>query len=117
MTFPLGSGSTFVVFAQALQTVEGILPAVEGDTLRAALSTPLAPGTYTVQATAVTDDDHSVEGSYQFGATGDVPVLTGQGGMAWVWLVLGGVDLSCGVLLAAFLNRFRGRPTIISPGR
>ncbi|MGH2524071.1 MAG: copper resistance CopC family protein, partial [Anaerolineales bacterium] len=62
-------GSTFTLFTNSFQKLEGISPRVEGVMLRAALPAPLAPSTYTVQWKAVTGDGHSVEGSYQFGVS------------------------------------------------
>jgi hypothetical protein len=65
----LAAGSTIVVYGEGFQAVAGISPQVEGNILIAALASPLAPGAYTVQWKAVSEDGHSVDGSYQFGVS------------------------------------------------
>ena len=65
----LGLKSTLEVFTTSFQTVPVVVPQVEGNVIRAALATPLAPGAYTVQWTAVSADRDSIQGSYQFGVS------------------------------------------------
>ena len=66
-TEPLVSGSAFTLTTGLFQTVPGLTPVVENDTLRAALAAPLPEGRYTVQWQAVTEDGGITTGSYQFG--------------------------------------------------
>ncbi len=63
----LEPGSTFTLTTGFFQTVMGVNPILEEDTLRASLATPLPPGRYTVQWRAVTEDGGGTTGSYQFG--------------------------------------------------
>jgi len=101
---PLTVGSTFVVYAGGFQVVSGIAPQVEGQTLRASLAAPLASGTYAVQWKAVTEDGHSVEGSYQFG----VSEAASKGkGTNWLPVIGGGLLVGAILILAAFVFRRR----------
>lgn len=64
----LGSGSTFVVYAKSFEVVPGMSVAIDPQTptqLFSALPT-LAPGAYTVQWTAASQDGHATSGSYSF---------------------------------------------------
>jgi len=63
---PLQNTSKIELFAGQFQPVTGLTTVVAGSEMRAVLGQPLAPATYTVQWTAVSDDGHSSEGSYQF---------------------------------------------------
>jgi len=66
---PLESTSQIELFTGQFQAVTGLTTVVAGSEMRAVLGQPLAPATYTVQWTAVSDDGHSTEGSYQFAVT------------------------------------------------
>jgi methionine-rich copper-binding protein CopC len=68
---PLSRGSQIVLYAEAFQGVAGVETRVEAERLVGRLGAPLAPGTYTVQWTAVGADGHPAQGSYQFGVGGD----------------------------------------------
>ena len=66
---PLESTSKIELYAGQFQPVTGLTTVVAGSEMRAVLGRPLAPATYTVQWTAVSDDGHSTAGSYQFAVT------------------------------------------------
>jgi methionine-rich copper-binding protein CopC len=66
---PLKRTSQIELFTGQFQPVTGLTTVVAGSEMRAVLGQPLAPATYTVQWTAVSDDGHSTEGSYQFAVT------------------------------------------------
>jgi methionine-rich copper-binding protein CopC len=51
-------------------------PRLDGPNLSADVATDLAPGTYTVQWTAVTLDGHQTQGSFQFAALNAPPSTT-----------------------------------------
>jgi methionine-rich copper-binding protein CopC len=98
---PLQGGSTIQLFSGQFVPVTGLAISVAGSELQAVVGQPLPAGTYTVQWTAVTDDGHTTEGSYQFGvaaAGSEGPgrlapllagmlVLIGGGVAAAAWLV------------------------------
>jgi methionine-rich copper-binding protein CopC len=63
----LEEGSTLAIFGENFQALEGIQISLAGQDLLAKLPAPLAAGTYTLQWTAVSDDGHTSQGSYQFG--------------------------------------------------
>lgn len=64
----LQPGSTFAIFGEVFNEIEGVEPQVNPDAPEqmAATIPPLDPGTYTVQWVAVSDDGHKVKGSYSF---------------------------------------------------
>ncbi len=66
---PLLPTSKIQLFAGQFLLVAGLTTVVAGSEMQAVLSQPLAPATYTVQWSAVTDDGHTTEGSYQFGVS------------------------------------------------
>ena len=74
---PLSPASQVLVYAGQFEAVSGVSSTVEGPVLHASLATPLGKGTYTVQWTAVGEDGHPVEGTYQFGVS--APVGDGLG--------------------------------------
>ncbi len=94
--------STFVVYAKGFQAVTGISPQVEGNILIAALASPLAPGTYTVQWKAVTEDGHSVDGSYQFGVS-----ESASNRLSWLSMVGATVLVVLGLVGARYVIRRR----------
>ncbi len=63
---PLSPGSMFELLTDNFQSVPGLTLQINGNTLSAQLSVPLAIGNYTVQWKAVGKDGHAVEGSYPF---------------------------------------------------
>ena len=63
---PLDSSSTVELFTGQFQPVTGLTTSVAGSELQAMVGRHLAPATYTVQWTAVSEDGHSSEGSFQF---------------------------------------------------
>ena len=63
---PLDGASTVQLFTGQFQPVTGLTTSVAGSELQALVGQPLAPATYTVQWTAVSQDGHSTEGSFQF---------------------------------------------------
>ena len=79
---PLAEGSAITLFAEGFQTVSGLQAQLEGAELFASIPNPLDPGQYTVQWAAVSDDEHKVEGSYQF----TVEAETAR--PYWPWLLL-----------------------------
>ncbi|OGO67719.1 MAG: hypothetical protein A2Z37_15880 [Chloroflexi bacterium RBG_19FT_COMBO_62_14] len=79
---PLVEGSSITLFAEGFQTVSGIQTQLQGAELFAPIPRPLDPGQYTVQWAAVSDDEHKVEGSYQF----TVEAETAR--PDWPWLLL-----------------------------
>ena len=89
----LAPGSTFSLSTGLFQTVPGVNPLVENDTLRAVLAAPLAEGAYTVQWTAVTEDGGATEGSYQFGVGGAARVPW------WAWGVAIALIAALGVIV------------------
>jgi hypothetical protein len=78
---PLSPGSTFELLAENFQSVPGLAPQVDGETMSAKLTAPLAAGKYTVQWKAVGDDGHAVEGSYPFSVSAETQ------SMATLWTV------------------------------
>ena len=68
---PLSPGSAFELLAENFQSVPGLVPQIEGDTVSAKLAAPLTVGRYTVQWKAVGDDGHAVEGSYPFSVSAE----------------------------------------------
>jgi methionine-rich copper-binding protein CopC len=63
----LQAGSTLAIFGENFQALDGVQVSLAGQDLLAKLPAPLAAGTYTLQWTAVSDDGHTSQGSYQFG--------------------------------------------------
>ncbi len=74
---PLLSASHVELSTGQFQAVPAVTTQVAGSELRAILAQPLAPATYTVQWTAVSDDGHSTQGSYQFAVAPANSPLTG----------------------------------------
>lgn len=93
---PLGPASTLFVFTTGFQTVPGITSTVEGNTIRAKLTAPLAAGMYNVQWTAISVDGDAVQGSYPFEVNlwgwlmgqlfNGLPIIVGLAIAAGVWL-------------------------------
>lgn len=70
---PLESDSTIQLFTGQFQPVTGLTTSVAGSELQAIVGRTLAPATYTVQWSAVTDDGHATEGSFQFAVAASSP--------------------------------------------
>jgi len=70
---PLESTSSLQLFAGQFQPVTGLQIVVAGSEMQATLGQRLAPGTYTVQWLAATDDKQTAQGSYQFGVAAASP--------------------------------------------
>lgn len=81
-------GSTFELLTDGFQSVPGLVPQVEGSTVWATLTSPLAAGPYTVQWTAIGADGHAVEGSYPFSVSAEVQ------GDSTPWLLIGLIGLA-----------------------
>lgn len=75
-------GSSITLFAEGFQAVPGIEAQLDGAVMYASLPARLDPGQYTVQWSAVGDDGHTTQGSYQFS------VSAGSGGPLWLWWLL-----------------------------
>ena len=67
-TEALQPGSTFAVFGEFFNEIEGVTPQIDpgAPEQMAAAFPPLGPGTYTVQWVAIGDDGDKVNGSYSF---------------------------------------------------
>ena len=97
----LAPTSGVVLLTTGFQTVPGIVPQVEGNVIRATLEGPLAPGAYTVQWTAVSEDGASVQGSYQFGVN--------ESRLGWLPVAGGVVAIVAFVMGVGWLARRRTR--------
>jgi methionine-rich copper-binding protein CopC len=73
---PLSPGSTLELLAENFQKVPGLAPQIDGSTLSAKLTAPLAAGQYTVQWKAIGEDGHAVEGSYPFSVSAEAQNVT-----------------------------------------
>jgi methionine-rich copper-binding protein CopC len=71
---PLESTSTIQLFTGQFQPVTGLTTSVAGSQMQAIVGRTLAPATYTVQWSAVTDDGHTTEGSFQFAVAAASPI-------------------------------------------
>lgn len=76
---PLAPGSSITLFAEGFQKVPGIRPQLEDVDMFAKIPAALAPGLLTIQWTAVSDDGHASEGSYQ------LRVAEGLAHASWMW--------------------------------
>lgn len=74
---PLEDASRMDLFTGQFQVVPGVTTQLAGSELRGVLGQPLAPATYTVQWTAVTDNGVSTRGSYQFAVAAQTSSLFG----------------------------------------
>jgi len=75
---PLVSSSTIQLFTGQFQAVGRLNTVVAGSEMQATLGERLAPGNYTVQWSAITDDGQTARGSYQFGVSAPVPFVGSQ---------------------------------------
>ncbi len=75
---PLLSTSHVELFTGQFLGVPGVTTQVAGSEMRALLSQPLTPTTSTVQWTAVSDDGHETQGSYQFAVAAANRLFGGQ---------------------------------------
>jgi methionine-rich copper-binding protein CopC len=98
---PLLSTSRIDLLTGQFQAMPGLTTVVAGSELRGVPSQPLAPATYTVQWTAVSDDGHSTQGSYQFGVAPASSPVTGRVGAlvaAAATILSGGVAMFVWIL-------------------
>ena len=72
---PLLATSQIQLFTGRFSPVAGLTTVVAGSEIQAVVGQPLAPATYTVQWSAVTDDGHTTEGSFQFGVAGSKAIV------------------------------------------
>ncbi len=63
---PLVEGSHITLYGEQFSAVADVTTIIAGSQLRGLISTPLEPGTYTVEWTAASLDSHTVSGSYPF---------------------------------------------------
>lgn len=86
----LQPGSTFAIFGEVFNEIEGVEPQVDPDAPEqmAATIPPLDPGTYTVQWVAVGEDGHEVNGSYSFTILSG-PSLGGFSPQEWFGVLFG----------------------------
>lgn len=63
---PIRADSQVVVYAEQFEAVPGVVSGVEGAVLHVLFTSALGEGVYTVQWTAMSEDGHPVQGSYQF---------------------------------------------------
>ena len=103
---PLQAGSTIQLFSGQFVPVKGLAVSVAGSELQAVVGQPLAEATYTVQWTAITDDGHTTEGSYQFAVA--AARSNGLGRLA-PWLAGMLVLIGAGVATAAWMVNRRRR--------
>jgi hypothetical protein len=99
-------GSTIVLYTQGFSRVAGLDTSVDGAVLTATLAEPLAPGTYTVEWTALGSDGHPVQGSYQFA----VSAAAGPSRSSGPVLALAAGLLAAG-LVGVLVWRRRARPS------
>ncbi len=102
---PLASASTVQLFTGQFQPVTGLTTSVAGSELQALVGRPLAPATYTVQWTAVTEDGHSTEGSFQFAVAAASADSANR--LAPVLAMLIGLSGVAVAAVAIFVNRRR----------
>jgi len=69
----LESKSTLQLFTSQFQAAGRLNTVVAGSEMQATLGERLAPGNYTVQWSAATDDGQTAQGSYQFGVAAAGP--------------------------------------------
>jgi len=81
---PLLPASHIDLYTAQFVAVPGVSTLVAGSELRGVLSQPLAPATYTVQWSAVSDDGQATRGSFQFAVA---PARSLFGGLS-VWVVV-----------------------------
>ncbi len=106
-TEPPAAGSAITLYTGVFEAVPGVNSYVANGQLWADLDPALAPGTYTVQWSAVSADGHTVEGSFQF-AVADKPVA-----FPWPALLCVVVILILIGSLPFFLARYvRARPAV-----
>lgn len=100
----LRSGSWFVVFGEDFAETPGLFPTVDPQrpTELAAAAPRLAPGRYTVQWTAVTEDGHETTGSYAFGVA-----EADRGGLVFWSMVLVAIGLTALIVWAGTGRRRR----------
>jgi methionine-rich copper-binding protein CopC len=75
-------GSSITLFAEGFQTVSGVQAQLDGARMSATIPAALDPGLYTVEWSAVGDDGHTTQGSYQFSVEAESPRAT------WLWWLL-----------------------------
>ena len=94
----LEAGSTLAIYGQNFQALDGVQVSLAGQDLLAKMPAPLAAGTYTMQWTAVSDDGHTSQGSYQFGVrAASVPLQSAL----WLAGLFVGLALAGGMLRTA----------------
>lgn len=123
---PVAATSQIVLMAENFEPVEGLVPqfnAARPDQVYAPLP-ELAPGLYTVQWIAASDDGHEISGSYSFGVGLVTPGAPGSGetgitasqtgvGMSNAWL-LALIGVAVLIPLALVMVR-RGRRVATPP--
>lgn len=79
---PVADGSRIVVLGENFAQVEGLVPQFNPEIPEQVYTPlpPLAPGVYTVQWAATSDDGHEVSGAYSFSVGLVTPDATGVGG-------------------------------------
>ena len=81
---PVADGSRIVVLGENFEQVEGLVPQFNPEAPEQVYTPlpPLAPGVYTVQWAATSDDGHEVNGTYSFSVGLVTPDATEAGGAA-----------------------------------
>ena len=97
---PLQVGSQAQVFREQFEPVSGVTSGTEGAVLHVLFTSALGEGVYTVQWTAVGDDGHPVQGSYQFAVSPAVGAGRGPLIVFVSSLVIGALALGAVVVLA-----------------